>query len=388
MTPSSAVLAVPAPERLEPLPERVLARFTGATQGPVLTCIGSMHGNEPAGVLAALRIADRLEAEAIEIRGMFVALLGNRRAVAARRRYVDHDLNRIWLPERMAAVRGAQRPAEAEEAEELLHAIETEVANRRADEVFVLDLHTTSGASPAFAVVDDTLPNREFALHYPVPIVLGLEEQLSGTLLSFLNERDWVTMGFESGQHDDTASVDRAEAAIWIAMAAAGLLSLQHPNVVASRTLLEDATRNLPNVVELRYRHAITPADQFRMMPGFVSFDAVEKGDLLGHDRDGEVRATEDCRVLMPLYQAQGDDGFFLIRSVSMRWLQLSKWLRRFGTDRFVHWLPGVRRHPDQPESWVVDRRIARWFASELFHLLGFRHRGTAGRFVVVTRRV
>lgn len=387
MTPASAVLAAPLPPPVDPAPERVLARIEGPTYGPVLACIGSMHGNEPAGRLAAARVAERIREEQVELRGVFLALIGNRRAVAVQKRYVDHDLNRIWLPERLNPPHGP-RPTEAEEAAELLDALDGEVGSRTAREIFVLDLHTTSGASPAFAVVDDTLPNRDFALHYPVPIVLGLEEVLSGTLLSFLTERDWVTMGFESGQHDDPSSVDRAEAAIWIAMAGAGLIALDHPNVLASKALLEDASRELPNFVELRYRHAITPAERFTMLPGFVSFDAVEKGQLLGHDRDGEIRAQEDCRVLMPLYQAQGDDGFFLIRRVGRRWLELSKWLRRMSIDRIVHWLPGVRRHPHMAETWVVDRRVARWFAIELFHLLGFRHHGREGRLVVVTRRV
>lgn len=387
---SSAAAVLTRPDSAPPddLPPRVIAHVQGPANGPFLACLGSVHGNEPAGVHAAQRVAAQLAEQGTVLAGTFMALLGNRRAIAAKRRYLDHDLNRIWLPERLAERRNGQLLVEAEEAREILEVLDGASAGKPAHQIHVLDLHTTSGSSPAFAVVDDTLPNRDFALHYPVPIVLGLEEELSGTLLSFLTEREWVTMGFEGGQHDDPASVDRAEAAIWIALGAAGLLALDHPEVVASQALLVDASRDLPNVVELRYRHAITPADAFKMMPGFVSFAPVAKGQILGHDSRGEVRATEACRVLMPLYQAQGDDGFFLVRRVGLRWLELSKWLRRMRADRIVHWLPGVSRHPELDESWVVDRRVARWFAIELFHLLGFRHHGLHEQRVVVTRRV
>ena len=49
--------------------------------------------------------------------------------------------------------------------------------------------------------------------------------------------------------------------------------------------------------------------------------------------------------------------------------------------------LPGVERHPERPSAFVVDRKIARWMALELFHLLGFRRVGAKGRFVVMGRR-
>ena len=87
-------------------------------------------------------------------------------------------------------------------------------------DVYVLDLHTTSGPSPAFGVLDDTLANRAFAMQFPVPLVLGLEEELEGTLLNYLTTFGVISMGFESGQHEAPEAVDGAEAAIWTALAA------------------------------------------------------------------------------------------------------------------------------------------------------------------------
>ena len=53
-------------------------------------------------------------------------------------------------------------------------------------EVFVLDLHTTSASGLPFATVGDTLRNRHFAQSLPVTILLGIEEQLEGTMLEYL----------------------------------------------------------------------------------------------------------------------------------------------------------------------------------------------------------
>jgi succinylglutamate desuccinylase len=123
------------------------------------------------------------------------------------------------------------------------------------------------------------------------------------------------------------------------------------------------------------------------MTPGFVNFQAVERGGLLANDRRGEVRAPFPARVLLPLYQALGDDGFFLGRSVRPFWLQVARFLRWLKLDRIVHWLPGVRRDPDDRNSILVNPAVARWFVTELFHLLGFRRMSRRGDRLRFSRR-
>ena len=263
--------------------------------------------------------------------GDLVGLAGNLAALARGSRFLVGDLNRLWLPERLARLRAAAAPLAAEDAEQLALDDELEAAFAAArGPVFVLDLHTTSGPGPAFAVLDDTLANRAFALHFTVPLVVGLEEELDGTLLQHLLDRGAVTLGFESGQHDEPAAVDRAEAAVWIALDAAGLLPAgSRPEVAAARALLAAAGAGLPRVVEVRYRLAVTPADGFRMLPGFASFQPVGRGQVVARDRHGDVAVREPGRLLMPLYQPLGDDGFFLIREIRPFWLAVSTRMRR-----------------------------------------------------------
>jgi succinylglutamate desuccinylase len=61
----------------------------------------------------------------------------------------------------------------------------------------------------------------------------------------------------------------------------------------------------------------VRPGDGFVMEPGFRNLQAVEAGQVLARDRLGEITAVCDARILMPLYQDQGNDGFFLAREVS-----------------------------------------------------------------------
>jgi len=370
--------------------ERILAGARGAAAGPTLVCLGGLHGNEPAGVEGIRRVAARLEAGGVLWTGDFVGLAGNRAALEVGSRFVEEDLNRVWTCERVARVRGLGshgRPPEEREQAELLLEIERAIADARGP-VYLLDLHTTSGPGGIFSVFGDALQHRTFARAFPVPMVLGLEELVDGTLSQYFGERGVVAVTVETGSHDAPESVDRAEAAIWVALSALGMLAPEaEPEAEQGERLLRQASAHLPRALEMRHRHAILPGDGFRMEGGYSNFDRVTRGQVLGRDRHGEVRASETARILMPLYQTLGDDGFFLVRRFTPFWMYVSAVLRHARIDRVAHLLPGVRRVEGDRDAVTVDRRVARFFAKQLFHLLGFRKVDESGARLVMRRR-
>ena len=368
-------------------PPRVLGQL-GSSDGPTLVCVAGLHGNEPMGVIGLERALARLQSLEVPLNGRIVGLAGNRAALASGVRYVDHDLNRAWFVDRIELLRSSPSGLEHEDREliELDRELEPILTASRHG-VFLLDLHTTSGPGPAFCVLEDTLKNRKFALNFPAPMVLGFEEEVGGTLSDYLCERGVIGIGFEAGQHREPLAAERAEAAVWIALHAAGLVADDQPEFEEAQRRLEEDSTGLPTSVEVRYRHAISPSDEFRMDPGHTTFDGVSEGQRLGADRSGPVTSPKEGLLLMPLYQAQGNDGFFVVRRVHRFWLKLSGLVRRYRFERFIHWLPGVRRHQQRPGAFVVDRRVARFLTLELFHLLGFKRVGPAGRIVVLTRR-
>ncbi|NNK63252.1 MAG: hypothetical protein HKO98_08550 [Gemmatimonadetes bacterium] len=362
---------------------------------PTLMVVGGLHGNEPAGVEAARRVNAALTGRSAKLEGTVVFVAGNLQALARGRRYIDRDLNRAWTSSRVEALlasaeRGdgeALPEAEDVEQRELLSLIEVTLTEAQGP-VFVLDLHTTSGTGGAFSTVSDTLRNRSIALQLPVPLVLGLEELVEGTLHEYLGTRGCITVAFESGQHDEQRAADRAEAAIWILLAATGVgAEPALPELARARKLLALDAEGLPQVFEMRYRHAIDNADSFRMRPGYRNFQPVRRREQVGDDADGPVRVPEKGRLLMPLYQDQGEDGFFVVREFKPFWLSLSKKLREIGFHRYVHLLPGIRLHPEREDILVVDRRVARFYALQLLHLLGYRRHAERGPVLEVLRQ-
>jgi succinylglutamate desuccinylase len=139
--------------------------------------------------------------------------------------------------------------------------------------------------------------------------------------------------------------------------------------------------------MEIRHRHAIGAEDDFAMQPGHRSFDQVEQDQVLAHDRRGEVKSPESGWLLMPLYQAQGDDGFFLGRPIRRFWLVVALVLRRLRLHPLLLLLPGIRRDPGNPNAYLADRRISRWLVIEIFHLLGFRKHHERGTLMAFIRR-
>ena len=79
--------------------------------------------------------------------------------------------------------------------------------------------------------------------------------------------------------------------------------------------MLESAD-GFPDISELIYVHNIKLEDKFKMNNGYTNFQRVNKGDLLGKDIAGDVVAPHSGYLMMPLYQKQGKEGFFITKAI------------------------------------------------------------------------
>jgi succinylglutamate desuccinylase len=298
-------------------PARIIAELRGLAPGPTLIVIGGVHGNEPAGIAAARAAIGTIDRAAI--RGELVALIGNLRAGAAGRRHLGRDLNRLWTEDHVAAARRLARAGEggAPELDELveLAAVIDEAIGRARGPVYVLDLHTTSAPSLPFAVVGPTAEHRRFVRAFELPGIIGLEEALPGVLTGYYGRRGCITLAIEGGQHAADATADNLAAIVTLAVEAAGVVHAL-PGAAVARGLLARVRGELPPLIEVAVRHPVRPEHAFRMEPGFANLQRTAAGTLLARDRGGEIRAPFDGILLLPLYQPDGDDGFFYGRAL------------------------------------------------------------------------
>jgi succinylglutamate desuccinylase len=302
--------------------ERIIDCIEGvagdSTQTPLLICVGGLHGNEPGGVDALVRVTRQLRAmeEDGALNGTLLALRGNRAALAHKKRYLDVDLNRAWSEDNLARIR-AQDPKEDGptdlEVRELLSLIEAPVAQGRT--VFLLDMHSTSGGGPPFSVVLGGHSSERLAASVGVPCVHGLNEAIQGTLTSWFSGHNGPSIVVEGGESRTEATVRHLEASIWSSLGVAGLLADDHDMVQRARQVLADATDGIPKHVQVFHREPIRGM-KFRMASPkgrrFKSFDFVHFRDHLADNKNGPVLAAKDGYLIMPLYQNKGSEGFFL----------------------------------------------------------------------------
>lgn len=371
--------------------ERLIGRYSQGLPGPTIIFIAGIHGNEPAGVFALHRVIDHLKKHSPPFKGEIYGFAGNLAALSRQVRFVDRDLNRIWNTERIRNIESGENqphnnPAEDQEQRELYAALKS--AYQGKNPVIMIDLHTTSAEGQPFTTIGDTLRNRYFARKFPIPIILGIEEEIEGTLLNFMSELGFITVGFESGQHDALSSIQVHTALIWLVLFYARSMSGKDiPNLSQHyQTLLQSAPNN-QKIFEVRYRYDISQLRMFKMNPGFHNFQKIRKGENLAVNEQGVVLSRENGMIFMPLYQKQGDDGFFVVREINPFWLKVSAITRRIHFERILPYLPGIAKHPTNENTLIINTKIARWFVIEFFHLLGYRRESRENGKLIVTKR-
>ena len=274
--------------------------------------------------------------------------------------------------------------SEEREQAELLEVLDR-LEGENDEGLFVVDLHSSSAGGHPFAFVGDTLRDRPVALGLGVPVIFGVEDAIHGSLLEHVLERGLGAVAIEGGQHDDPQTIDRHEAGLWqVLWHTGGVPRDLGPTAEELARMHAGENQERPRAVFVVHRHGIAHGDHFQMEPGFRNFDPVRRGDLLAHDASGEIRAPRDALLLLPLYQGEGDDGFFLAVHVTNTWLATSAIARRLGGAALALRWSGARPVRGEPGLFELGRRgVPSW----VWRLLGFRRTETAEGAPAIERR-
>jgi len=372
--------------------QREIGHYGDVKTGPTVVFFAGIHGNEPSGIFSLKQVFEYLEKWRPDFKGNIIGFSGNMAALERGERFIKKDLNRIWQNERVEKIRN-----NGFDVEEIMPDIDQQIDIYRHIEMlfrehpgpyFFVDLHTTSAESVPFITLNDTLRNRYFALNFPVPIILGIEEFLNGPLMSYINELGPIALGFEAGSHDDIQSIKNHESCVWLTLAATGCMSKKDiPDYDNHYSQLAGQSIDGKRVFEIRHRHHRHETEGFVMQPGFQNFQPIKKDELLARNKNGDIHASESGRMFLPLYQVKGDDGFFIIREIKWFWLGISAWLRKYHLGKLLRWMPGITIKDNHVRTFKINAKIARWLVVDLFHLLGYRRVSSKNRFHYFTRR-
>lgn len=298
--------------------KRIIGSIEGDPDGPTVVVLAGMHGNEPAGVNASANILEKLQGVQPAIDGRLLFIRANLRALERGVRYIDEDMNRLWFPSIIEDLRSKTEEeidsSERIEIKRLLQILDA-IDNQTDKPTILADLHTFSAEGYMFTISSTDPRQRELLANLQVPMVFGIGESLRGTALRYYQKQGFLSFGLEGGQHQHELTEDNITSALMLLLQAVGCIQQQYVSEIDDyRQYLKAQTKHLPVETELVYQHIIEPGDNFRMRPGYQNFQPIKKGEWLANDKDGKIMARCDGYILMPLYQSQGNDGFFVIK--------------------------------------------------------------------------
>lgn len=298
---------------------RIIGLIEGKYPGPTVVAFGGMHGNEPSGVNALQKVIENLEAQSDRFNGRFLALRGNVEALQQKVRYIDEDMNRIWFPSIIDKIRRTPQSelesSERREIKAVLHLLDEFLTNKSSHPTIFADLHSFSAEGGMFAITARKPAHITLFSKLHVPLIFGIEKTLQGTALRYYQDRGCVTFALEGGQHKNEITVKNNTAATLAMLDEVGCIDTSDlPAFQEHEEYLAKQNKKLPAEVELVYQHMIELDDDFEMRPGFRNFQIIKKGEWLATDQDGKIEAQCDGYLLMPLYQEQGNDGFFIVQ--------------------------------------------------------------------------
>ncbi len=340
---------------------------------PTVVFFGGIHGNEKAGVTALKYVYKSLDISLLN--GNVYGVLGNLKALDENQRYINEDLNRLWTRDKIEAIITKSSVNNEELQLQQLFKVLKQILTRNEGPFYFIDLHTTSSQSLPFITINDALINREFSKLFPVPIVLGIEEYLEGALLSYINTLGYVSIGFESGQHTDSRSIENNIAFIQLALVFSGVLNENDTNAKAHLNTLKSASKDSDQFYEIVHLLKINNNNNFKMKAGFKSFQPIKKGTPIATYNKKEIYSNYNGYLFMPLYQNKGNEGFFIIKSILPFFLFLSKVLRRYKVDSLLVVLPGISWQNKKEGILKANLKVVQFLAKPIFHLFGFRSR-------------
>lgn len=292
---------------------RIIGEYTSNKKGPLLFITGGVHGNEPSGVLALEKVFKTLKENNAEIEGTVIGVVGNKEALKKNVRFIDEDLNRTWTKENITS-----KKEDSHEKKEMFEIIEIlkKYKAKEFTKCYFLDCHTTSSASEPYISVQEVNDNDAWAHLFPTYIIRGFSDIVLGCIDHYESRIGNTGFVFEGGQHTSKDAVDNHEGMIWLAIQNACNLNLNGLNKYPEAAKMLSEKLKDRKTFEIRYRHGLKENDTFKMKPGFKNFQKLEKGEVLADQNGKEIISKWNDYIFMPLYQSQGNDGFFIVEEV------------------------------------------------------------------------
>lgn len=349
-------------------PQRLIATLEHDPDLPTLLFFCCIHGNEKAGYLALSSFFEQIAKYSDRLKGNVYGIFGNQEAFVQEHRFIDKDLNRIWTKSHIKAATQKHKVSEYNELVDIYKHL-YDILTKTKSTVYSVDLHTTSGPTEPFIVMNDALNNRVFVRDLGYPVIFNVESFIEGSLLNLLNDLGHISIAFEGGEHYSKDSVKAMKIFCYKTLYHSGVMSDQDLRYIG---ISETYFKCQPaKYYEMVFRQDLKPSDHFEMIGNYLNFQKLKKGERIAFLNGKSVYSPKAYRIFMPLYQKKGEDGFFYVKRMNRFKLKVARILRNLDADKLLTFLPGVNKVNFY--TLCIPKPIIKFIPKRFLFALGYR---------------
>lgn len=261
----------------------------GKKIGSTSVIFAGIHGNEICGVEAFKKIIPKLNIDS----GTVYFILGNPEAINKNKRYIEHNLNRLFKLDNKYS-------SGIKKTYEYKRAIYLKKFLKKADAL--LDIHSTTNKNLPFIICE----NRSLKVANYLPsdfkrIVHGFELLEAGGTDGYMLSSDKIGICVECGVHTDKKSVLVATRAI--------TNFLQSQGHISKNNLLKVINRPKFKMDSIYY----TKSSDFKLAKKFKDFEKIKKNQVIGSDGNEIIKTKRDSIIVFAhSCNKKGEEGFLL----------------------------------------------------------------------------
>jgi predicted deacylase len=268
-----------------------VVRITADTSGPRAVMFGGIHGDEASGVHAIEKLLfDFFAGRRVLLRGSLTLARANEHALAAERRYVKHNLNRLFRSDYGPGIdTGSYEFSRAQELKTILENCD-----------YFLDFHSAPIAAEPFLVAEAKVV--PFFAKLGIPRIITGWSKFSGGAIggdaeNYANAHGAIAATLESGSHFEKTSNDIAYRTTLSFLRLLGMI--------------EKPEEDVPCRVEAFDVYAVVTKefDDFRYAGEVKNFQRLEKGAVFAIQNSRPMSVVEDSYLLIPMQPADTKVG-------------------------------------------------------------------------------
>ena len=258
-------------------------------EGPTITIMGGVHGDEYCGVEAIQLLQSKLKIK----RGKLFLIIANPKAVEKNSRQVNYNLNRMFRDD-------VDQPTK--DSYEYQRALEIRKYLDQSD--YLLDIHASGEDSQPFILTERNGIQVAKGLNVD-KVLFGIDKFHPGSTDGYMYNIGKIGLCVDCGYKDDPNSSQVATQAIIDFLSTLDMTEEKNPNINQEQKYFQS---------QFIFK---STTDNFQLNKKYIDFTEIEKNQVIGTDGDKDISFNQNYNIMFARSsQIQGSECFLLIQSV------------------------------------------------------------------------